>query len=202
MTICACDFYRFPNGYIGGFVLERADNPQCLEHHPKETPMPETIDDIQLLIAQKAILDEGAAIIKETRRRVAADMKPSERRAGGDWGFASLSAPKDVVEIDDREQLHLFLAAEGKERVSERITDVHAALDVLRIHAPHLIAETTEIPGWAETEAISRAKAGESIPGVLIKPGVPTLSLRLTDAGKAFGRQVMAGAMPQVEAKA
>lgn len=158
-------------------------------------------DNIELLLAQKAILDEGATIIKHTRATVAAELKPSERRAGGDLGFATMSAPKDVVDIVDREQLHLFLTAEGKERVSERITDMHAAIEVLRRHAPHLLQEVVEVPGWAETEAISRAKNGENIPGISIKPGVPTLSLRLSDAGKEFGRAVMAGAVPQLEAR-
>lgn len=193
---CTCSFYRFPNGYVGGFVLERADDPACPEHNPKE----DMNNDIELLVIQKAILDEGAAIIKETRRRVAEQLKPSERRAGGDFGFATLSAPKDQVEIEDRDQLHAFLAAEGAERTVERITDEAAAIEVLRQHAPQLVREVTEMPGWAETSAIARAKAGENIPGILIKPGVPSLSVRVNDTGKAFGRQVMAGALPQVEA--
>lgn len=159
-------------------------------------------DDIELLLAQKAILDEGATIIKDTRRRVASQLKPSERRAGGDLGFATMSDPKDVVEVVDREQLHLFLKAEGAEWKVDRITGSTAdILAVLKQHAPHLVTEVTEVPGWAETEAISRAKAGENIPGILIKPGVPTLSLRLTEVGKEFGRQIMAGAAPQLEAK-
>lgn len=158
-------------------------------------------DDVRLLIAQKAILDEGAAIIKQTRARVAAQMTPSERRAGGDWGFATLSDPKTVIEVDDREQLNAFLTAEGHTRIQERITDHGKALEVLKKYAPELVMEVESVPDWAVTEALSRAKRGEAIPGVLVRPGTPTLSLRLTDAGKSFGRAVMAGAMPELDTK-
>ncbi len=157
------------------------------------------IDDVELLLAQKAILDEGKAIYDATRVRVKGLLKPSERRSGGDYGFASLSKESEVVEVGDREQLHAFLRAEGNVRVVEDITDTTEAIEVLKVYAPHLVRSVERVPGWAETEAIARVKNGENIPGVLVRAGVPVLSVRVSDAGKVLGRKIMSGAVAEVE---
>lgn len=149
---------------------------------------------VERLIVQKAILDEGAKIIKETRSQVAESLNAGERQGDPELGFATMSNPNPVVDVVDRGELEAFLIADGKGEVRETVVgEVADVLAVLKRHAPHLVGESIHVPEWAVTEAKGRAKKGEGIPGVVVREGSPSLSVRPSEVSKARARELMSG---------
>lgn len=137
----------------------------------------------ELALRRKALLDAGAEVLKQDRAWLEStqDGEPvlevGERVGSTGVGYATMAKPPVVVEIVDVEQLDAFLTIEGKTVTSECITDEDEALKVLREHAPHLLVDVTRVPLYERDAAKSRAKAGESIPGIAVREGKSSLRL-------------------------
>lgn len=156
--------------------------------------------DLASLIAmQSAIVAEAKTIIEENKRLLTAQLAPGERAGSPDTGFCTLSNPTTKAVVVEPEMLEAFLTAEGHARTTTAISDYPAAVDVLRVHAPHLLEDTTEIPGWVVKAAEGRAIAGEDIPGIAVGPGKPTLSTRPTAQTKDRVRELLAGGLLELE---
>lgn len=150
----------------------------------------EVKDRIELALRRKALIDAASAVLKEDRKFLeTSDLAAGERVGDASTGFATMSNPANVVTVVDQDQLDAFLVAEGNALTVLQITDEVAAIAVLREHAPNLVREVPHIPGWAVEAAKARAKAGENIPGIAVRPGSPTLSLRPSAEVKAWAEQ-------------
>ena len=154
-----------------------------------------TRDDLRQLVAlanrQKALLDAGAGVLKANRAHLEAAVESGERIGDTATGFATMSNPADVVDVVDRGQLNTFLAAEGAGEVVQEIVNHAEVIEHLAAHAPHLLVEVHHIPEYAVTEAKARAKRGEAIPGIAVRPGRPSLSLRPSEDVKQWALTAM-----------
>ena len=97
---------------------------------------------------------------------------------GAKLGMVLRTDPDPEWRVVDREKLAAHLRADpaNLETVYE-IGDESAAVEVLRKHAPHLLVEITRVSVDARGDAVARAAAGETVPGVArVKPeGVLTV---------------------------
>lgn len=153
----------------------------------------------RLIAMQTAILSEAKTIVEANRRELTGLLEPGERAGSPDTGFCTLSNPTTKAVVVEPEMLEAFLTAEGHARTTTAISDYPAAVEVLRVHAPHLLEDTTEIPGWVVKAAEGRAIAGENIPGIAVRPGKPTLSTRPTAQTKERVRELLAGGLLELE---
>lgn len=151
----------------------------------------------ELAIRQKALLDAGAEILKANRAQLVESLDAGDRVATP-VGKVNLTEPKDSAVIVDRDELDRFLLVEGKFTVVDEITDIEAAIAVLRVHAPELVRRVETVPEWARSEAQDRAKRGEGIPGVQVRAGSPVLQIRPDADVKAWAVQAMTTGMKQV----
>ena len=152
----------------------------------------------ELAIRQKALLDAGAEILKANRAQLVGSLDAGDRVATP-VGKVNLTEPKDSAVIVDRDELDRFLMAEGKFQAVDEITELAQALRVLREHAPHLLHRVEVVPDWARHEAQERAKSGEGIPGIQVRPGTPVLQMRPDEATKAWAVEAMSTGMKQVQ---
>lgn len=149
----------------------------------------------RIVALQKAVLAEAKAVHDASRLELIGLMEQGERVGTADVGFCTLSQPKPAAEVEDREQLEMFATAEGAAELMASITDHQRAVEVLAEHAPHLIKVESVVPGWWETEAKARALKGELIPGVVVKPGRPVLSVRPAESVKSQVRDLLSGGL-------
>lgn len=151
----------------------------------------------RLLAVQSAVLREAKKIVDQGRAELAAAMEPGERLGDAESGMCTLTRPSDKAVVADREQLEAHLIAEGTPTVAT-INNIGAAIDVLALHAPHLLTEA--VPGWAVAAAETRALAGEAIPGIGVAQGMPVLQVRPSEAVKVSVREALAAGRIGLEA--
>lgn len=125
----------------------------------------------ELAIRQKALLDAGAEIRKANRAQLVGSLDAGDRVATP-VGKVNLTEPKDSAVIVDRDELDRFLM---------------------------VVRRVEHVPDWARSEAQDRAKRGEGIPGVQVRPGSPVLQLRPDADVKAWAVQAMTTGMKQVQ---
>ncbi len=134
----------------------------------------------EIVVACAAVRKAITGMDKSARAALVDDMGQGDRRtvrdtANGKLGSVSLSDPKDVVEVDDEDSLLKWLLMEGK------------AEEVTRIEAPD----------WAIKDALEAARNGADIPGVLRKPGNPTLSVRVEPHAVELAASIISS-LPQI----
>lgn len=96
-------------------------------------------------------------------------------RDGTKLGTVSVSEPKAVAEIDDKEALLDYIAHQHPEAVSSKQTIRPAAmaiaLGLLAKHAPNLLTRPQRVAAdWAVAEVLNKAAAsGDPVPGVSVR---------------------------------
>lgn len=105
--------------------------------------------------------------------------------------------PEPTWRVVDPDMLHRHLRHDpaNMETVHE-ITDHQGAIEALRVHAPHLLAEVNRVSADAADDAVHRAAGGDPVPGVeKVKPaGVLTVKPDKA-AAAVIGRMVEHGVL-------
>jgi hypothetical protein len=159
--------------------------------------LPAEIEAIVLAELAKRVKTRQAATKAIVGGRYGAGDKQTFRSPVDDakLGTVYRSDPDPEWRVVDREALHAHLRQDPTNIESFfEIADEPTAIDVLRAHAPHLLAEIERVSQAAVDAAVARASAGQNVPGVAkVKPeGV--LSVRPDrGAGDAISRMVAAG---------
>ena len=152
------------------------------------------------LVEQCAVQSEIKAIIDRGRAELLDQLGAGERVGTTDIGFVTVTRPKDEAVIVEPGQLDVFLGMEGATVAETTIVDHDAAVEVLAVHAPHLVEVVQRIPGWAHAAAQKRALAGEQIPGIAVRPGRSVVQVRAAQATKDRAREILSGGLPALEA--
>lgn len=113
-------------------------------------------------------------------------------------GVVSRSDPDPRWAVTDREALcaHLYDEVPGSvETVYEVAGPVTEVIAVLRVHAPHLLAEVTRVRAVAVDRALAAAAAGDTAaPGIeLVKPAGSVSVRRAKGCGAAIERMQRVG---------
>lgn len=152
------------------------------------------------LVEQCAVQSEIKAIIDANRVDLLGVLGAGERVGTTDIGFVTVTRPKDEAVIVEPGQLDVFLGMEGATVAETTIVDHDAAVEVLAVHAPHLVQVVQTVPGWARAAAQKRALAGELIPGIAVRTGRSVVQVRPGQATKDRAREILAGGLPALEA--
>jgi hypothetical protein len=102
----------------------------------------------------------------------------------------SMSEPKPSATITNRSELEAWISTYYPEKLVERTEIVGAmseVLEVLRVHAPHLIEDRKGVPDWAVAELVRKSESARQpvgwggemdVPGIEVS--TPAGSLRVT----------------------
>lgn len=133
-----------------------------------------------LAVLRHAVLKELRDIDSDGRDTLADELAPGTKLTallnGKPIGTVSKTLPKDKARVDDKYQVMAWASEHAPEMLHYRITDMDAAIKALEEHAPDLL--TLDIPDHHMANVKRRAEAGETIPGVELVEGKPTLQIR------------------------
>lgn len=130
---------------------------------------------------------------------------------GSKIGTVSMTDPAPKARVSDQAALDGWVSERYPEKVvvSEDITDARAAVEVLRQHAPHLLAEVRYVPDWAVGEVLRASEqagapvgpGGEvEVPGVEVEPQPGRLQYRPgKEAAELVEQLVQAGMVSLVD---
>lgn len=164
MTTCICTFHRYPNGFLGGVHLERADDPNCPEHNPKETPvtdpMQQVVRDLAVVTACEQLLAKRKAELKAqfgaVRTTVYANTVPGDVLSD-ELGRVTVPKPRQPSPtiVDESQAIAWAVEKFGEGSVTVRLSDQGRA------------------------DVIAAAKKGADVPGVEIpnpRPSSPAFT--------------------------